>query len=113
MTAINETPPNAVGTRMKAVLLPRYGGPEVLDYTEVPRPTPGPGEVLLSVRATSINAADYRTMRADPFLVRIKAGWFGPKKGLIHVGDVAGVVEKLGPDVQRLNVGDEVFGDAF
>ena len=98
---------------MKAIVYRQYGGPEVLEYTEVDDPIPGPGEVLLRVRATSVNAADYRIMRADPFLARLDNGLFRPKKRLILGVDVAGVVERVGDGVQHINVGDEVFGDAY
>ncbi len=98
---------------MKAIVYSRYGGPEVLEVTEVDRPVPGPGEALLRVRATSVNAADYRMMRADPFLARLANGLFKPKKTRILGIDVAGVVEQIGDGVQQVNVGDEVFGDAF
>ena len=56
---------------MKAIVYGRYGGPDVLEYTEVDDPVPGPGEALLRVRSTSVNAADSRMMRAHPFLVRL------------------------------------------
>ena len=83
------------------------------EYTEVNDPVPGPGEALLRVRATSVNAADYRMMRADPFLARLENGLFRPTKARILGSDVAGIVERVGDDVQRVDVGDEVLGDAF
>ena len=98
---------------MKAIVYSQYGGPDVLEYTEVDDPVPGSGEALLGVRATSVNAADYRLMRADPFLARLDNGLFRPKKRLILGSDVASVVERVGDNVQHVNVGDEVFGDAF
>lgn len=97
---------------MKAIVYERYGGPEVLHLGERERPTPGEGEVLVRVRAASINAADYRLMRANPFLVRFANGLFSPKKRRLGA-DVAGVVEQIGPKVTRLGVGDEVFGHTF
>lgn len=98
---------------MKAVVYERYGGPEVLQLREVEDPTPKPGQVRVRVRATSINAADYRSMRADPFLARVATGLFKPTRTPILGSDVAGVVEAVGPDVQKWQVGDEVFGDAY
>lgn len=50
---------------MKAIVYLRYGGPEVLEYSEVEQPVPGRREVLVRVRASSVNAADYRTMQAE------------------------------------------------
>ena len=98
---------------MKAIVFRRYGGPEVLEYPDVDQPSAGPGQALVRVRATSINAADYRTMRADPFLVRLDNGLRRPKKRPILGSDVAGVVEQVGDGVEGLELGDEVFGDSF
>lgn len=95
---------------MKAMVYRRYGGPEVLELADVARPTPGDGEVLVKVHASSINAADYRMMRADPFLVRLFNGLTKPRRFILGV-DVAGVVEAVGPSVTRLAVGDAVFGE--
>lgn len=53
---------------MQAVVRHRYGSPDVLEMEDVPKPTPGDGEVLIRVRAASVNAADWRLLRADPFL---------------------------------------------
>lgn len=97
---------------MKLVTYRRYGGPEVLEYGDAPLPVPGSGEVLVRQRAASINALDYRLMRADPFLVRLEAGFFRPTNGKLGV-DVAGVVEAVGPDVTRFRPGDEVLGECF
>ena len=96
---------------MKAWVYRRYGGPEVLEAVEAPKPAPGEGEVLVRLAATSINAADYRQLRADPFLVRIDNGLNRPKKRTILGGDVAGVVEELGPGVGSFAAGDAVFGE--
>lgn len=101
------------GTTMKAVTYLQYGGPEVLQYIDIPTPVPGPGQVLVRVEATSINAADYRLMRADPFLARFGSGLLRPSKWPVLGSDFAGVVESVGPDVTELAVGDQVFGDSF
>lgn len=98
--------------KMKAVVVRRYGGPEVIALEDVDIPVPGRGQVLVQVHATSINAADYRVMRADPFLVRLSFGLFRPKQGRLGL-DVAGVVEAVGPGVESLRVGEEVFGEAY
>jgi NADPH:quinone reductase-like Zn-dependent oxidoreductase len=103
----------ARGKTMKAITRAEYGGPEVLSYAEVSDPTPGPRDVLVRLRASSINAADYRMMRADPFLVRLETGLFRPKKWHVLGSDVAGVVERVGAEVDGLEVGDEVFGNSF
>lgn len=98
---------------MKAVVYERYGGPEVLRYTEIEKPAPGEGEVLVRVRASSVNAADYRMMRADPFLVRLENGLLRPTKARVLGSDVAGVVEEVGSGVTQFKAGDRVFGNSF
>ena len=57
---------------MKAVIHTAYGSPDVLQLMEVEQPAPQENQVLIKVHAASINAADYRIMRANPFLVRTK-----------------------------------------
>ncbi len=98
---------------MKAIAYDTYGGPEVLEYKDWPRPTAEPGQVLVRVSATSINAADYRLMRADPFLARFGGGLRRPTKWPVLGSDFAGVVEAVGADVGHVEVGTEVFGDCF
>lgn len=98
---------------MRAIIHRRYGGPDVLELVERPIPEPRPTEVVVRVRAASINAADYRLMRADPFLVRLENGFFAPKKWPGLGSDFAGEVASVGADVTGFAVGDAVFGDAF
>jgi NADPH:quinone reductase-like Zn-dependent oxidoreductase len=88
---------------MKAVMIRRYGGPEVLELAEVPAPEPKAGEVIVRVTATSVNPVDW--------LVRD-----GGAKGFVKVKfpvilgcDLAGQIVEVGPGVTRLAVGDEVF----
>lgn len=92
----------------------RYGGPEVLVLRTVDDPVPGPGEVLVRVRAAALNAADWHLMRGDPHIVRAldrrTFGWRCPKQP-IRGRDVAGVVAALGPGVTAWAVGDEVVGE--
>ena len=95
---------------MKAIVHRQYGGPEVLQLVELSRPRPLPGQVLVKVHATSINAADYRMMRANPFIVRLVFGLFRPTKRQVLGSDVAGVVVELGAGVQDFKIGDEVYG---
>lgn len=98
---------------MKAITFSEYGPAEVLQLVEVPKPVPKGNEVLVKVRAASVNAADWRMMSASPFLVRFYSGLFRPKRVTSLGGDVAGVVEVVGPDVTRFKPGDEVFGEVF
>jgi NADPH:quinone reductase-like Zn-dependent oxidoreductase len=94
---------------MKALLHERYGSPDDLRLAEVDRPTVGDGQVLVRVRAASVNAGDWRRVRAKPFLIRTADGWRRPRSPLFGA-DAAGVVEGVGPEVTDLHVGDEVMG---
>ena len=99
---------------MKAITQQRYGGPEMLAFADVDRPEPAPGEVLVRVRAASVNAADWHIMRGDPYLARLASpavfGRTGPQRP-VRGRDVAGVVEALGAGVTEFGVGDAVYGD--
>jgi len=97
---------------MKAVLLMKFGPPEGLRLQEVPKPVPKENQVLIEVRAASVNAADYRIMRAKPFFLRLMFGGFTKPKDKRVGLDVAGRVEAVGEDVRRFKPGDEVFGTA-
>jgi NADPH:quinone reductase-like Zn-dependent oxidoreductase len=96
---------------MKAIVQRRYGAPgAVLTLADVDRPGVGDGEVLVRVRAVSVNPYDWHLMRGSPFLVRL--GGYGlrrPRNSVPGI-DVAGVVDAVGRDVKRLRPGDEVFG---
>lgn len=96
---------------MKAIVCPTYGSPDVLEFREVTKPTPGDDEVLVEIHAAGVNAGDWHLMRADPFLIRLMFG-FGKPKHPILGGDFAGRVEAVGGDVTRFQVGDEVFGSS-
>ncbi|TGK39035.1 NAD(P)-dependent alcohol dehydrogenase [Leptospira andrefontaineae] len=98
---------------MKAIVYENYGSTDVLKLKEIQKPVPKDNEVLIKVQASSVNAADWRMMKADPFLVRFYAGLFKPKKFSILGADVAGTVEAIGPTVTKFRPGDEVFGDVF
>ncbi len=94
---------------MRAVVYDRYGSPQVLRLVEVPVPEPGPDQVLVRVRATSVNLSDWETLTGWPAYSRIE----GPRRPARPVlgSDVAGVVEAVGPDVTAFAPGDEVLGD--
>ncbi len=81
---------------MKAVVIRRHGGPEVLNVEEVPTPSPGPGEVLVKVRACALNNMDIWA-RAGPPGGRPVFPWRERKFPMTTGGDVAGVVEATGP----------------
>ena len=94
---------------MKAIVQNGYGSAEVLKLAEVDKPAVKDGEVLVGVRATSINAGDYFSMRGSPWLIRFSVGFPRPKNYILG-WDVAGTVEAVGNGVTGLRPGDEVFG---
>jgi NADPH:quinone reductase-like Zn-dependent oxidoreductase len=88
---------------MKAIRIHRYGGPEVLQYEDAPRPKPKPGEVLIRVHAAGVNPIDWKVREgyAKDFLkhtLPLIPGW-----------DLSGVVEEVGPRGSRFNKGDQVY----
>ncbi len=95
---------------MRAFVRERYGGPEVLELRELENPTPKAGEVLVRVRASSVNAADLDYLYGRPTVTRLGIGLRVPRSKRLGL-DVAGVVEAVGPGAARFAVGDEVFGD--
>ena len=86
---------------MKAITYTRYGSPEVLQLAEVEQPTTGANDVLVRVCAASVNAYDWRYVRADPFLVRLIGGLFRPKNQRLGA-DIAGRVEAVGSAVTHV-----------
>jgi NADPH:quinone reductase-like Zn-dependent oxidoreductase len=94
---------------MKAVVRDRYGPPDVLQLREIPRPVPGDDEVLVRIRAASVNAYDWHLLRGEPSIVRLMTG-FGKPKSAGMGADLAGVVEVAGRSVTRFRPGDEVYG---
>jgi NADPH:quinone reductase-like Zn-dependent oxidoreductase len=94
---------------MKAIVYHNYGSPDLLRCEEVEKPAAGDDEVLIKVRAASVNPLDWHFLRGTPYLVRMVAGLRKPKLTRLGV-DVAGVVEAMGRNVTQFKVGDEVFG---
>ncbi|MGY0060442.1 NADP-dependent oxidoreductase [Streptomyces sp. LZ34] len=88
----------------RAVQYVEYGGPEVLDVVELAAPHPGPGEVLVRVRAAGVNPIDWKLRTG------VLAAMMPVEFPAVPGGDVAGVVEAIGDGVSGLAVGDEVFG---
>ena len=92
---------------MKAIVCTRYGPPETLQFTEAAKPTPTDDEVLVKIRAASVNPVD-RIFRA-PYILRVLTGLRKPKDA--RVGrDMAGQVDSVGKNITRFKSGDEVFG---
>jgi len=94
---------------MKAAVYARYGPPDVVQITDVEKPVPDDNEVLISVRAASVNPYDWHFMRGMPYVLRLVAGLRQPKDTRLGA-DVAGQVEAIGRNVTRIKTGDEVFG---
>jgi NADPH:quinone reductase-like Zn-dependent oxidoreductase len=94
---------------MKAIRYSRYGSPDVLELRDVEKPTVADDAVLVRVRAASVNALDWHSVRGEPLPARFDLGLRRPKDGALG-GDGAGIVEAIGRDVTDLAVGDEVFG---
>jgi NADPH:quinone reductase-like Zn-dependent oxidoreductase len=98
---------------MKAIVQNGYGTPrKVLTVAELDRPPVGDDEVLVRVRATSVNTPDWATVRGEPYLLRLQFGLRRPARP-VRGSDVAGVVEAVGGNVTDLRAGDEVFGSSW
>lgn len=95
---------------MKAIVYTKYGSPDVLHLKDVEKPTPKEDEVLVKIKASSINRADLYMLKGEPFMLRFEAGLQKPKR-IILGADIAGQVEAVGKNVKDFKVGDEVFGD--
>jgi NADPH:quinone reductase-like Zn-dependent oxidoreductase len=95
---------------MKAFVCEKYGPPEVLRMAEVGRPAPNADEILVKVRAVSVNSADWHSMRAKPLFSRATLGLLRPKRKILG-GDIAGQVEALGSGVTSFKLGDEVYAN--
>ncbi len=94
---------------MKAVIYTRYGSADELRLEEVDRPQPADDEVLVKLRAVSVNLSDWEYLTGSPAYARLN-GLFRPKKRILG-SDIAGVVEATGSRVKKLQPGDAVFGD--
>ncbi len=94
---------------MRAVVYTCYGSPEVLQLTDVEKPSPRADEVLVKIRAAAVNPLDWHYMRGSPYIMRLGTGLGRPEEMRLGV-DFAGVVEAVGGDVTRFKPGDEVFG---
>ncbi len=102
---------------MKAVIAKSYGNPEVLSVVEVPKPTPKNNEILIKVRAASLNSGDVRMRALDggdgikgfiaKIVIRLLVGIIKPKR--IPGSVLAGEVVEVGNEVTRFKVGDEVY----
>jgi NADPH:quinone reductase-like Zn-dependent oxidoreductase len=97
---------------MKAAIRDRYGPPDVVRLEDVDRPVPSDDQVLVRVRAASVNRADLDGLTPRPAFVRLFIGLRAPRNHSVGL-DVAGVVESVGAAVTRFRPRDEVFADMF
>ncbi|WP_353056534.1 NAD(P)-dependent alcohol dehydrogenase [Sporosarcina luteola] len=95
---------------MKAIISETYGTPNTLKISEVATPTPKSNEVLIRVHASSLNFGNIVLITGKPLPVRLAFGITKPKYR-IPGGDMAGIVETIGANVTRIQVGNEVYGD--
>ncbi len=94
---------------MKAAIYTSYGPPDVVRIADVQKPVPRDDEVLIKVRAASVNPLDWRLMKGKPAILRLFLGLRKPRLGRPGV-DVAGEVEAVGKNVTQFKPGDAVFG---
>jgi NADPH:quinone reductase-like Zn-dependent oxidoreductase len=97
---------------MKAYVLRSYGPPSALTLSDVDKPVPGDDEVLIQVRAGSVQPADWHLMRGEPYVARLMPGTLGLRRPKISIlgADIAGHVAAVGKNVTEFRPGDEVFG---
>jgi NADPH:quinone reductase-like Zn-dependent oxidoreductase len=96
---------------MRAFVVRSYGSPDVLALKDIDTPVPGDDEVLVRVRATSVQPYDWHHMRGEPVISRLMPGTLGLRRPQMSIlgADVAGQVEAVGKDVTEFRPGDEVF----
>lgn len=94
---------------MKAIVYRKYGSPDVLKLEEVEKPKPKDDEVLVRVKATTVNRTDCANLSAKPFIMRFSLGLFKPNNPILGT-EFAGDIEAIGKAVSSFNVGDKVFG---
>ena len=97
---------------MKAFIKTKYGGPEILQWEEVDKPSVEDNHILVKVVANSANPADWHILRGKPFFARFSFGLFKPKNK-IPGADFAGIVVETGKNVLDFSVGDRVFGETI
>lgn len=95
---------------MRAIVFREYGSPDVLRLEDVDKPAPRASELLVGLRAASVNAADGHLLYGRPYLMRPQIGWLRPRIGGLGL-DFAGVVEAVGESVTAFRPGDAVFGE--
>src|SRR5437763_10786216 len=111
--ALAQTPGPSAAQKMKAIVYHEFGSPDVLRLEEVDKPVPNDNQILVKVRAVSVNPLDWHFMEGTPYLGRLPAfGLLKPKIERLGV-DYAGTVEAVGKNITEFKPGDEVFGNHF
>ncbi|MCK4861687.1 MAG: NAD(P)-dependent alcohol dehydrogenase [Rhodobacteraceae bacterium] len=96
---------------MKAVIYNKYGGTDVLEIQDIPRPIPEDNEVLIKIFATTVTPVDAAFRSGNPKVARLFTGLFKPKKSILGT-ELSGVIEAVGANVGRFKSGDRVFAVA-
>jgi NADPH:quinone reductase-like Zn-dependent oxidoreductase len=108
-----QAPSPGAAPRIKAYFYRDYGSPDVLRLEEIDKPVPADDQVLVRVRAASVNPLDWHYMEGTPYVARLlEFGLLQPKVPRLGV-DMAGQVEAVGKNVTDFKPGDEVFGQRF
>lgn len=94
---------------MKAAIRLNYGSPDNISIEEIEKPLPKENEILIKVKATTVNRTDCANLRAKPFIMRLFLGLFSPKKTILGT-DFAGDVVEVGKNVTSFAVNDSLFG---
>lgn len=104
--------PDGQRDTMRAIVQDGYGGPDVLRTATIPRPTVGPRQVLIEVRAAGVDRGVWHTMTGLPYLIRMMGYGLRRPRQPVPGLDVSGVVVATGEGVTRFRTGDQVFGTA-
>ena len=94
---------------MKAITYSKYGNPDVLEYSEIAKPKLKSNEVLIRVKAASVNSRDWDMLTGRPYIYRLLFGLFKPRYRIIGT-DISGIIEETGEGVTDWKPGDVVYG---
>src|SRR4030081_1822188 len=111
--ALGQTPGPGAAAKMKAIVYHEFGSPDVLRLEEVEKPVPTDNQLLIKVRAVSVNPFDWHFMEGTPYIGRPLAfGFLKPTVERLGV-DYAGTVEAVGKNITEFKPGNEVYGNKF
>jgi NADPH:quinone reductase-like Zn-dependent oxidoreductase len=94
---------------MKASVYYKYGNSEVLEIKEIEKPRPKADEILVKVKASTVNRTDCAMLKAKPYIMRVFTGLFAPRNPILG-SDFSGIVEEVGEEIKDFKIGDRVFG---